>query len=517
MEKNQNDKTRLITQALFFSGALNIVVLAVFFYWLVREVPPRPYCELKPAGQQEEQIPLAINHANADILRGFRSQPMEQLVANLNDTKLVENGYSMRDLALAALVDFHHFDISRALLGQAQPSQQRMMPYAKNREGALMDVMVYPGLTEQQFQAIIKYAQTERWPLTSQGLFQLLRKQRGQYDETLADAFFLTPEFLAVEMLFNRSEKSVEKKDLLAVLSQGDWKLISAFVEQQRLVQDLSPAKRQRFLIDFIDRESRAAAYLLLKTDGAFVFRKLDDEHVIAMLKLLVEKTPDAENFSLALLTSPRSDAVLQTASIRLYEYSGEPVPEKDVHKAALARFLSIRPTKEQTLQATVSPNPAKNANSGSPVIGAAKPSTTNKPKSNGTASTAVNKTNAAPLIGVPKSTAAKNTKKPAVTTAPASSTAVAKSKNKDSKDSKESKDSKDKKAVATTAATEKGSSKKSSEKETSTRRPRMYVVADGDSLWKISKRFDVDIEVLRKSNRLKNDSLKPGTALFIP
>lgn len=426
------DKTRRLTQALLISGTFNILLLAGIFYWIVREVSPRPYCELKPAEQQEEQLPLAINHANADVLRSFRLLPLEQLVAKLSDTQLVENGYTQRDLSLAALVSFHHFDISRALLGEAQPKQQRMMPYAKNREGGVLDVVVYPGLTEQQFQTIIKYAQTERWPLTSQGMFQLLRKQHGQYDPNLADAFFLTPEFLAVEMLFNRSEKNVEKKDLLTVLCQGDWKLFSSFVEQQRLVQDLSPARRQKFLIDFIESESRAAAYLMLKTDGAFALRKLDDEHVNIMLKLLVEKTPEAEQFTLALLTSPRSDSVLQNAGIKLFEYSGEPVPNKDITQAALARFVQPKP------------------------VSKVKPSTT---------------------IATPK-------KKSSVTLS-----------------------KKEKKTIASVKQMSKPSA----------RRPRMYVVTEGDSLWKIAKRFDIEIEVLRKSNRLKNDSLKPGTALFIP
>lgn len=443
MNNKQIDKTHRLTQALLFSGAFNIVLLAVFFYWLVREMPPRPYCELKPAEQQEEQIPLAINHANADVIRSFRRMPLEQLVAKLNDTQLVENGYTQRDLALAALISFHYFDISRALLGEAQPKQQRMMPYAKNREGALLDVVVYPGLSEQQYQAIIKYAQTERWPLTSQGMFLTLRKQHGQYDPTLADAFSLTPEFLAVEMLFNRSEKNVEKKDLLTVLCQGDWKLISSFVEQQRLVQDLSPARRQRFLIDFIDSESRAAAYLMLKTDGAFALRKLDDEHVNALLKLLVEKTPEAEQFSLALLTSPRSDSVLQNAAVKLFEFAGEPIPSKEIQQSAIARFVqppAVKPTpKAVKAKAPTIAGPKKSSKTSSAIVAVKKEQKTIAPKKIITAS------------------------KP------------------------------------------------------SARRPRMYVVTEGDSLWKIAKRFDVEIEVLRKSNRLKSDSLKPGTALFIP
>lgn len=459
MEQKVDQVSRL-TKWLFISGTCNILLAAGFFYWLVREVPPRPYCELKPAEQQEEQIPLAINHGNAEVIRNLRGMSMEQLIAKLNETQLVENGYSQRDLVLGALITFHHFDLPRALLGQTQPTQHRMMPYGKNKEGKLLEIIVHPGLSEPQFQAIVQYAQTERWPLTSQGLFQRLRKPGGQQDLSLVDAFYLTPEFLAVEMLFNRSEKNVEKRELLAMLTQGDWSLLSSFVEQQRQVQDLSPARRQKLLIDYIDRESRAAAYIMLKTDPGFALRKLDDEHVIAMLKLLVEKRNDSEQFALILLTSPRSDAVWQAASVRLFEFAGEPVPQKDAYNAALARFVK---------QKASEPSPAPRS------VASPMPKAMTKPAAPSAVKTKKDKTEIAK-----KSIAKKSLGKKEIATA-------------------------DKKKPATP--------KKSPE----ARRPRMYVVSDGDSLWKIAKRFDADVEAIRKVNRLKSDSLKPGTALLIP
>ncbi len=44
-----------------------------------------------------------------------------------------------------------------------------------------------------------------------------------------------------------------------------------------------------------------------------------------------------------------------------------------------------------------------------------------------------------------------------------------------------------------------------------------LYIVQEGDSLWKIAKRHKVTIEKLRSYNQLKTDSLKPGTPLRIP
>ncbi len=423
-QKPQERLVQRLGKALLVSGIFNIALLALLFYWLINETPPRPYCESKPAEKQEQQAPLAVEQSNGEIIRSFRTMPIEQLIAKLTNTQLVENGYTQRDIALAALSTFHHFDLARALLGHAQPAQRRKIPFGKNRAGERVEVIVYPGLSEEQFQAIVHFANTERWPLTSHGLFLRLRKQRGEYDPSLADAFFLTQEFLAVEMLFNRSEARVEKNELLNVIFQGSWSMLSKFVEQQRTAQDLSPARRQSFLLDYIKRESRAAAYLLLKTDGAFAARKLDDEHVIVLLNLLLEKTPEAEQLALTFLTSPRGDAVWQLAAVRLYDYAGEPKPDKNLHHAALTRFVT------QTNAAAVPRAPS--APPASPVASQQPPAASNASKS-------------------------------------------------------------------------------------PPRRGQLYIVQEGDSLWKISRRFHVDIETLKVYNQLDSDFLKPGTTLKIP
>ena len=48
-------------------------------------------------------------------------------------------------------------------------------------------------------------------------------------------------------------------------------------------------------------------------------------------------------------------------------------------------------------------------------------------------------------------------------------------------------------------------------------KKDRLYIVQEGDNLWKISRRFKVDVNVLRGHNKLKSDALKPGTTLKIP
>jgi len=411
MENKPLKQVRKLTNALILSGSFNIILLASIFYWFIKENPPTPYFEQKPPPQEEQQSPLTIDHSNGDIIRYFKTLSRDQLVAIFNNTQLVENGYSQRDLALAVLVTFHHFDLSRALLGEAQPTQHRAIAYGQHKGGKAAKVVAYPGLTDKQYEAIIHFANTEKWPLTPRGLFILLRSKND--DPTIADAFLFTPEFLAVEMLFNRSEVLVDKNELLKVILEGNWQMLTAFADQQKMMQDLSAARRQAFLVSYIEHGSKSAAGMILKTDGAFSAKKLDDTHVRTILKLLIEKTPAAEQFALALLTSPRSDEVWQLAAQRLYEYAGETRPDKFQHHAAILRFI---------------PN----------AVGAQKPI-------------------------VPKST------------------------------------------------------KQVTIKPIPPKREKTYVVQEGDSLWKIARKYKIDIDLIKKRNGLKSDALKPGTTLKLP
>ena len=46
---------------------------------------------------------------------------------------------------------------------------------------------------------------------------------------------------------------------------------------------------------------------------------------------------------------------------------------------------------------------------------------------------------------------------------------------------------------------------------------PIFYVVQDGDSLWKISKKFRVSVTKLKDSNGMQSDTIKTGMVLRIP
>lgn len=426
---------------LVVSGSLNIILVSLLFYLYFNERPPTPYFESKPVDIAQERTNLSAVHSDSKVISYFRRMPLQWLISRLNNTQLVENGFTQRDLALASLIAFHSFDVERAFAGLAPPSQRRTIIYGTYRDGRPAELVVYPGLSDAYFDAAVSFATTERWPLTSRGLFLALqREEREDYDMSLQDAFFMTQEFAAFGMLFNRSDVAVEKGELLRMMLEANWDIVSNFARQQKASHDLSPERRKALLLELVKGRSKAAARLLLKTDGPYAARMLNDAQVIALLELLDGKSVEGEAFALAMLESPRSDAVRKLAATRLYEYAGERLPEGYTHQGAVARFIRKDQPPAKAAPAMPRTAPLAEAKSIPPPRNAALdvPSPVRKPV--------------------------------ALTPAPAPS-----------------------------------------------KKDRYYTVQEGDSLWKIARRFGVDIDTLRHSNRLDSDVLRPGKMLKIP
>lgn len=442
MEKNHIEQIKHLTRALMLSGAFNIILLSLFFYWIIKESPPTAYCELKPI-EKKNLAMIPLDKSNIDVINSFKTLNRDQLIAKLSSTQLFENGYSQRDLALGYLISIHHFDLMRSLHGKTLPEAPRTITFSTTPDGKRQEILVYPGLSENHYQAIIQFANTEKWPLTSQGIFLALKEHLDDKDPSLVDAFILTPEFLAVDMLFNRLEPSVDKKELLTVLKDGDWQRLVNLVENQRSLQDLSPSRRQSFLLEYIQLESKAAANLLLKTDYAFALKKLDDDNILKILNLLPEKTPEAQQFAKDLLKSPRRDAVRQMAANRFDGQTTLPI-ESETQQRDTSSHLIPQQTLTLIKQETKKLDVKKNVKQHLPAV--------TKP----TSQTLVKATSSSKIpIKLPKVRSLTSDK--------------------------------------------------------------LYIIQEGDSLWKISRRFNVDVETIRKYNHLQSDFLKPGTPIRLP
>jgi len=333
-------KIRIMTMAIIFSGALNIGLLAAFIFLML----------------QERQVSLNISRpalskgkyetTNRQLFTSMEKLTFRELVSFLTNRDLVEEGYSKRDLAVAALVAFHHFNLEKALA--SSPTQKRVIEMGDNQK-----IEIYPGLNDEQFEAIIRYAYQEKWPLTPQGLFCLLQGSSGEntpenktenktrVDESLEQAFMVTPEFYALQVLFQKTEAPQEASVLLNLACEGNWDMIERFSREQSQMLDLSVDKRRRLLLSYLALQSPTAAQLLLRTDFVFALKKLEDKGILDLIGLLKNKTEESERFCVELLRSPRSDAIWQAAAMRLYAYVGEALSTPLDPKEALARFAA--------------------------------------------------------------------------------------------------------------------------------------------------------------------------------
>lgn len=316
-------KFRILTISLIFSGALNLGALALLISYLVQDRKDA----LSFTAPQPSRIKLSGEVTNLKLLESYGKLTFRELAALLTNTDFVEEGYRKRDLALSALVSKHHFNLEKAL--GSMPPQMRVLE-------ADSPYVLFPGLTDDQFQALIRFAYLEKWPLTGEGLFVLLKKNKQPRDETLEQAFRLTPEFYALSVLFQK----VEPRDLIDLACDGTWQMLAGFVLEQSQMLDLSEERRRRLLLSYLALQSPTAARLLVKTDFAFTLKSLDDKGISDLLTCVKGLEPALlQTFCVELLKSPRSDGVWRKSAELLYAVSGEAMPEVFDRNLAISHF----------------------------------------------------------------------------------------------------------------------------------------------------------------------------------
>ncbi|MGM0439521.1 MAG: LysM peptidoglycan-binding domain-containing protein [Chlamydiota bacterium] len=340
-------RVRWLSHLLILSLTLNIGLLATFIYSAVKESKDNYTSNYEQATAYAENPP---SYTNSEVVAFFEKMSFKQLVNQLANRQLIEDGYTYRDLALAYLVNYYHFNLERALAGW--PAEERHLLVGKDDNEVLR---VFPSLTDQDYKAILHFARTERWPLTGKGLFLQLQEQGLGKDDSLVEAFYHTYEFQAVDKVFQRAPAEVQPLIVVQILLDGDWQMIKDFVAEQYQKQHVGGHRWRNFLLDYIVRGSKTASYLVLEFDGNRAAHRLDDPIIITMLNNMDIATPAAQKFAVELLTSPRPNAVWELAAERLYQWSGEQIPESNVHMEALARFVP-----EEVLQEKVAQMPTK-------------------------------------------------------------------------------------------------------------------------------------------------------------
>lgn len=350
-------RTKWLTQALIISGTLNIGFLATFVYFVCKEKQLALSIESKPVSK--EKIPSVTNK---DLLHAYSLLPYQELLLRLENNEHIEDGLTKRDLALGCLVAFHHFNVDKALGGLTL--QKRRLPFTNTDGQETIEIPVFPGLADYQFQAICHYAKTEKWPLTSQGLFYEIKRAQGLKDSSLLQAFYLSPEFHAVDTLLTKSGLFLSKEQVIDLIAEGEWTILADLYAEQRISLDCSVDRRRSLLVSYLHCRSVFAAKLLLENELDFICKRLDDTEVLTVLNLY-EGAPDLlKDFAKDLLASPRTDAVRVRAAALLYMFAGENVPDPCDPQVAMQRFLPspAEPLVVQTKAAFHAPSPSPSA-----------------------------------------------------------------------------------------------------------------------------------------------------------
>ena len=212
------NKFRIVTISLMFSGALNIGLLAAVVFFAFEKTSIALAAPLKETSGKEAP-------ANRQLLVAMSKLSFPELVAYLTNREPVEEGYSKRDLALTSLVAFHSFHLEKAL--STSLKERRVFALSPTES-----VEMYPGLNNEQYEAIIHFAYQEKWPLTSKGLFRLLQKGAVR-DESLVQAFLATPEFYVFQVLFQKTTPPQDPPLLLNLVCEGPWEALEGFVREQ--------------------------------------------------------------------------------------------------------------------------------------------------------------------------------------------------------------------------------------------------------------------------------------------
>jgi hypothetical protein len=294
-------RCKKLSVMLIVSITLNVALLIGGFALSIQE--PLAQYSLSNSVDSDEKF------TNIALLRDYSKLSFRELVSLLTNKELVEEGYFKRDLALSALVSYHHFDIEKALGSD----------FLVKRRISEESVDLFPGLTEDQFSAIVKFAYQEKWPLKGKGLFLLLKKLPEE--PTLIEAFMMTPEMYALSVLFQKTGAPQDMKTLVQLVKEGTWEILDQFGKEQTNLLELTVEKRRRVLLSFLAHQSRTAANLLVATDRSFISNKLDDQALFQLVDSILDKTDETVLFCKGLLSSRRSDKILSKVKAKLLQW----------------------------------------------------------------------------------------------------------------------------------------------------------------------------------------------------
>lgn len=209
-ETKRLNGVRFLTRLLLISGCCNVIALLIGFYGCFAGSFWLPLHQLTLFKQSKQHTHVPTLH---DALHHLHALSLQQLIELLDHKETVKEGYYLRDLALSYLVWQHHFDIERALQSLPKIQSKMLSVYI---EGTLCKLPVYTGLTYAHYDAALAFGRKERWPITVDAMFALLKNPKTKELPFLKESFCLSSPF----QLLN---KSLLGNKPCATASQEGW------------------------------------------------------------------------------------------------------------------------------------------------------------------------------------------------------------------------------------------------------------------------------------------------------
>ena len=314
-------KIRLLTKLLLVSIAGNIGFGTALLY-------------KASAGRENRVTSVVLEESNGEVLASYFKKNFTELARALKDKTILQDGYTKRDLALACLVNYHYLNLDKAISGKQ--IQRRKLTFIHQEGGEGFHVEVFPGLDDLDFTMVEKFVKEEKWPLSAEGLFIELKKER---EPSLEAAFLATPEFYLLYTSLKRLDEHLSKERVLQFLLIGGWEGIQNWITKLREGCDPLEAMREG-LQEYVRKGCSDAATLWITLDSEFIQRKLSDLELHRLMQQVKENGLATNIFLKQVLCSVRSDEVRKEAALKLYAFVGLIPPDPYDHEQALKAFL---------------------------------------------------------------------------------------------------------------------------------------------------------------------------------
>ncbi len=333
-ESSSGRYTRMITHSLIFSVSLNIALLVTFLY---RSLTDESSGGGQLAFQEVPASPSIDSSSNLTQLKELEKKPFFHLVQLLGEVSHQANGLSLADFALAALVREHAFDLDRAL-GYSPTSKVRLI--AGNMQSKeVEEALFFPQLSQEERERIVRFAYTEKYPFTVEGLFTLVKykiEAKELLEPELVQAITRTDQYISFEMLLKRQVPGLRRKEAFLLLASGNFDLFSKPLSMQSQYGAFPKSQRLQWLSAYLPHQSFVAARLLLASAPHWAASQLSSQQIEEILSLTGETSAGLDVFCLDLLTSAREQNIWHRAADRLYAMKGHTPPNSFSHRKAL-------------------------------------------------------------------------------------------------------------------------------------------------------------------------------------